>query len=204
MRAPATLWIITLAHCLIVGNQATDPTGSAVLCTDSHAVFSHCTIADNTGGLQGAGLCLVNSNVILTNSIVWGNSPRAILASGTNRPSITYTDVTGAWAGTGNIHSDPLFAGPGYWPSPNDPAMTVAGTDTATAWIEGDYHLRSGTGRWDPLTSTWVQDELTSPCIDAGDPASLVGYEPLPNGGVPNLGTYGGTTQASKSGLSGQ
>ena len=35
--------------------------------------------------------------------------------------------------------------------------------------------------------------------IDAGDPASDVGVEPLPNGERINLGAYGGTLQASKS-----
>jgi hypothetical protein len=42
-----------------------------------------------------------------------------------------------------------------------------------------------------------VQDEVTSPAIDAGDPASPVGYEPAPNGKVVNMGAYGGTTEAS-------
>jgi len=170
-----------------------------VVCTDSHAVFSHCTIADNNGGLQGAGICLVNSNVVLTNSIIWDNTPKAILASGTSQPSITYTDVTGGWSGLGNIHTDPLFARPGYWANAEDPSVVVGPEDPMAVWTEGDYHLRSQAGRWDPATSTWVQDDLTSPCIDAGDPTGPVGYEPLPNGGVLNAGAYGGTLQASRS-----
>jgi len=40
---------------------------------------------------------------------------------------------------------------------------------------------------------------VTSPCIDAGDPNSPIGYEPFPNGGIINMGAYGGTAQASKS-----
>ncbi|MGD2095402.1 MAG: hypothetical protein PVH77_10380 [Phycisphaerales bacterium] len=35
--------------------------------------------------------------------------------------------------------------------------------------------------------------------VDAGDPNSPVGDEPLPNGGVINMGAYGGTREASKS-----
>jgi hypothetical protein len=46
---------------------------------------------------------------------------------------------------------------------------------------------------------TWVLDQLSSLCIDAGDPNSPVGAEPLPNGGRINMGAYGGTEQASKS-----
>jgi len=44
-----------------------------------------------------------------------------------------------------------------------------------------------------------VLDDITSPCSDAGDPNSLVGDEPLLNGGRINMGAYGGTTEASKS-----
>jgi hypothetical protein len=44
-----------------------------------------------------------------------------------------------------------------------------------------------------------VQDAVTSPCIDAGDMTSPIGFEPFPNGGVINIGAYGGTAEASKS-----
>ena len=37
-----------------------------------------------------------------------------------------------------------------------------------------------------------------SPCIDAGDPKDHVWQEPIPNGKRINMGTYGGTRQASK------
>jgi len=42
-------------------------------------------------------------------------------------------------------------------------------------------------------------DDLTSPCIDRGDPNNPVGDEPDPNGGIINMGTYGGTSEASMS-----
>jgi len=42
-------------------------------------------------------------------------------------------------------------------------------------------------------------DEVTSPCIDRGNPNSPVGDELDPNGGIINMGTYGGTTEASMS-----
>jgi hypothetical protein len=59
--------------------------------------------------------------------------------------------------------------------------------------------LQSQAGRWDPESQTWVVDDVTSPCIDAGDPSSLLGLESMPNGGIINLGAYGGTIEASKS-----
>ncbi len=79
--------------------------------------------------------------------------------------------------GEGNIDAAPHFADPG----------------------NRDYHLKSQAGRWDPVSQTWVQDNRTSPCIDAGEPGTSVGSEPLPNGDIINMGAYGGTDEASKS-----
>jgi len=46
----------------------------------------------------------------------------------------------------------------------------------------------------------WTQSEdQHSPAIDTGDLSDPVGAEPEPNGGVVNLGAYGGTAEASKS-----
>ncbi|UCD00010.1 MAG: right-handed parallel beta-helix repeat-containing protein, partial [Phycisphaerales bacterium] len=93
-------------------------------------------------------------------------------------------------AGPGSISVDPCFAEPGYWADVNDPNAV---------WVRGDYHLKSEAGRYDPATQTWILDEITSPCIDAGDPNTPVDLEPSPNGGIVNMGAYGGTAQASKS-----
>jgi hypothetical protein len=98
-----------------------------------------------------------------------------------------------AW-GLGTIEADPLFADPGYW----DPNGT-ADDPNDDFFVEGDYHLKSQGGRWEPASESWVLDEVTSPCIDAGDPNSPVGDEPVPNGGRINMSAYGGTIEASKS-----
>ena len=88
--------------------------------------------------------------------------------------------------------TDPLFAHNGYW----DPNGTQE-NPYDDFWIDGDYHLKSQAGRWDPNSQSWVIDNITSPCIDADDPNSPVGDEPEPNGGVVNMGAYGGTAEAS-------
>ncbi len=46
----------------------------------------------------------------------------------------------------------------------------------------------------------WLEDSSTSPCVDAGDPNSDFSSEVWPNGKRINMGAYGGTNQASKSG----
>ena len=89
--------------------------------------------------------------------------------------TVTYSDVQGSWPGLGNIDADPLFANPD----------------------NSDYHLKSKAGRCDPGNQTWIEDDLTSPCIDKGDTGSPVADEPIPNGDNINMGAYGGTAQAS-------
>jgi len=180
----------TISNCLIVGNRATDWNGAAILCTDSKAAFINCTIADNRAGSLGAGLSLVNSNVTVVNSIFWGNRPKEIQTEEEGMPSIRYSTVAGGWMGAGNLRADPLFASLSQW---------IDGDNPSTVWVMGDYHPQSEVGRWNPATGTWLQDESTSPCIDAGDPAAPVGQEPSPNGGLINMGAYGGTVQAGKS-----
>ena len=190
----------TIANCLIVGNRASDSGSAAVYCTDSRAAFIHCTIADNHAGTAGAALYLRNSPVTVANSILWGNAPAQILATG-GAPLVRYSAVTGGWPGEGNLAADPLFAGAGHWVNRNASGVMVHPDDPNAVWVMGDYHLQSQAGRWEPKTRTWQQDKATSPCIDAGDPATPVGHEPLPNGEIINLGAYGGTAEASKSDL---
>jgi len=101
--------------------------------------------------------------------------------------------------GEGNIDVDPLFADPGYWAHTDDPDIVVEPNDPNAVWVDGDYHLKSQYGRWDAVSESWVMDDVTSPCIDAGDPNTPIGEEPEPNGGRVNMGAYGGTVEASKS-----
>jgi hypothetical protein len=71
----------------------------------------------------------------------------------------------------------------------------------------GDYHLKSEGWRWNTSSGSWTWDDVTSQCIDAGDPASPLGNELMsvprdPNNdyGVNlriNMGAFGGTPHAS-------
>ena len=63
----------------------------------------------------------------------------------------------------------------------------------------GDYHLLSKRGRYWPAHNVWVLDNVTSPCVDGGDPNDDPSGEPMPNGGRIDMGAYGGTPYASMS-----
>ena len=144
-----------------------------------------------------AGFQVVDSNMVLVNSIVWNNTPDEMIVTGAGEPLVSYTDVLGGWPGPGSLDADPLFARPGYWTDPDDPSAVPGPNDRDVVWIDGDYHLKSQAGRWDMEIQGWVVDEVTSPCIDSGDPLDSVGREPVPNGDIVNMGAYGGTAEAS-------
>jgi len=149
---------------------------------------------------------------VITNNIIAGNKTGinhnyVTGASTLNYNNLWHNDVNymrdnaidDTLAGPGSISVDPYFAESGYWADVNDPNIVVEPNDPNAQWIGGDYHLKSEAGRWDPVSESWVMDDVTSPCIDAGDPNSPVAFEPFPNGGIVNVGAYGGTAEAGKS-----
>jgi hypothetical protein len=182
-----------------VGNRCYDPNGDdplladpnsgALYCRDSGSIYDHCTISGNDGGYAGAAFRFVDSNVIITNSIVTGNLPEQIVVDNGNEPLVRYSNIEGLWDDIGNIDVDPHFAMEGQW---------IDGTEPYGIWIDGDYHLKAWAGRWDPILMDWMFDVFTSPCIDAGDPDAPFSIEPQPNGERINMGAYGGTNQASR------
>ena len=96
-------------------------------------------------------------------------------------------------AGEGDFNANPLFVDNGYWETNGTPD----GSDDY--WVNGDYHLKSTKGRWDPNSLQWVTDDIDSPCIDKGDPNTALIAELWPHGNRVNVGAYGNTTQASMS-----
>jgi len=184
---------------LIAGNTAVYWGGGVGVWMGDPLTFEACTFGGNSAE-EGGGLWLAMAMLVLRNSILWGDAattgPEVMSSNPNSMPpfgnvDIYYCDLEGGLAGVygyyewgygiffreGNIDADPCFAGPGI----------------------GDYHLKSKGGRWDANEGGWTTDEVTSPCIDAGDPMSPIGVEPFPNGGQVNMGAYGGTAEASKS-----
>jgi len=190
-----------ISHCLIVGNRVMDPNGGggAVFCIDSNAVFENCTFSGNYGGERGAGLYLCDSNAVLLNCIVWDNLPYQIAVACGLDPNITFSDVQDTWPGQGNIDIAPCFAELGYWEDANNPNIAVEPSGANAVWVGGDYHLKSQAGRWDPYSASWLIDDVTSLCIDAGEANSDWTAELWPHGKRINMGAYGGTQQASMS-----
>ena len=206
-----------MEHCLFDGNVAygAEPWegGGAIHSVgDSlggYMAINHCTFAGNVSPTGRALVCWSwqgqhPSDITIVNSVLWDGGSE-IANRDWSGILVAFSDVQGGAAscddpyntivwGTGNIDLDPAFARAG---GREDPGTPEDWTDDG--WLEGDYHLKSEGGRWDGEQEAWVRDEVTSPCVDAGDPGDAIMLEPLPNGGVVNMGVYGGTAEASKS-----
>lgn len=183
---------MVVSNCLFAGNR-----GQAIKTLSEYVTVRNCTFSDNISDLEGSALYLWHE-ARMSDCLFWGNSTPVIRESLNNPSLVRYCNVEGGWPGEGNINVDPCFVEPGYWDSNGTPED--ADDDF---WVDGDYHLLSQAGRWDPVGNTWVQDDVTSPCIDAGDPNNPIGLESFPNGGRINIGAYGATNRASKTSFNG-
>jgi hypothetical protein len=153
---------------------------TGILVSDAFPTLRNLTIVDNSWGLAA----YLGAEPNISNCIFWDN------ADGDLYYELTYWEpryscIQRSAPGQGNIAEDPCFVDAN----------------------NGDYHLKSQGWRWAGSGSSWTWDEVTSPCIDAGNPGTPLGNEPMsippdPNNvrGVNirvNMGAYGGTSQAS-------
>lgn len=181
---------------IIAGNKAGRQGGGLYNCTKS--VVNN-TIVGNIAGDQGGGLSqcpgIVRNNIIAFNSAPGGGG---IFGPSNSTYNSFWQNNGGNFAGgsatgVGDLVTAPQFARDGRW-------ETNGTADTSDDfWVDGDYHLKSQTGRWDPAENWWMLDSVTSYCIDAGNPSSDWSAELWPHGQRINLGAYGGTPQASMS-----
>jgi hypothetical protein len=188
----------TLHDCVLSGNRATEYGGALQLYSGSSANVTNCALLGNAaprgGGVHASTAC----TVVLANCTLAGHTGvgRAVICeySTTTKSNVTarncilwdggdeirnndsstitvaYSDVQGGWIGTGNLSLDPLF-------------VNAAGPDGVYGTADDNVHLLP-----------------TSPCIDAGDPASDFSLEPEPDGGRINMGAYGNTPEAETKG----
>jgi hypothetical protein len=160
-------------RCVLRNFVITNCGETAILCHSASPELINLTIVDNQFGITA----YQGSNPSITNCILWNNEFGDLEQS-----YARYSSLGKLGPGDqerGNISKDPMFANPG----------------------NGDYHLQSEYGRYLP-NNVWVTDSQTSPCIDSGDRSMHIGREQKPHGGRLNMGAYGGTPYASKSGPS--
>jgi subtilisin-like proprotein convertase family protein len=150
-----------LTNCIFVNNWAEIDGGGIYNWHSDNPTLRNCTFVGNLAG-QGGGVSGYESSLTVGNCIFWGNmagNGEQMALDSNSSATISYSDVAGGepgiyltggssidW-GEGNIDDDPCFVDYGYWDANGTPSD--AGDDF---WVDGDYHLWSG-----------------SPCIDGAD-----------------------------------
>ena len=192
-----------ISSCIVWDNTAIASGGGIYCAYSSGPRIINCTIYGNRTE-YGGGLCLGlgegPSPALVKNCILWGNMSFSGSESFWQAPY-------GSPAGSVPLEIEYSCFFPVKLPPSDGLLPRTMITERNNIYVDpqfvdpnaGDFHLKSQAGRWDPVSSSWVKDDVTSPCIDAGDPNSPVGDEPFPNGGRINMGAYGGTVEASKS-----
>jgi len=213
-----------LVNCLIAGNSP-----SGVTCDTKSTVWMYSSdVSDNKGfGITIKGL------VYFINSILWNNNSNAsgndvslegtstniakiIFEYSTFDPRKIYISWQDGWRGAYEVglgcitfnrfidpNFSPCFVRQTCW---NDNGTPDYDRDDYVETL-GDYHLKSEGWRWDADTNQWTWDDVTSRCIDAGNPGYSLGDEPITLSVDPlhrfgvnkriDMGAYGGTAEAS-------
>ncbi len=176
--------------------QADAATGSGWFTVENNTVVTEGTIAISLGGAEGAST-LRNNIIHVRNAgyCLFVRRANALLSCNYNNLLAEKGAWVAKWAAADVYQAAETLAA---W-------RNATGFDSASlsrdpffvAPLTQNYHLQSAGGSWHG--SAWVADPLTSPCLDAGDPESAFGLEPVPNGGRVNLGAYGNTELASRS-----
>ena len=146
---------LTADQCVLAGNSAVQSGGAIKVgqATDKVAL-TFCTLTGNRAPC-GSALDAGPQATTVGDSIVWGNSDPDPNTSACSTGTLSHCCIQGSLPyadGGGNIDADPLFARNGS-------------RDPNGLWIDGDYHLQSQAGRWDPAVAGWVNDSVTSPCM---------------------------------------
>jgi len=139
-----------IENCVVSHNSS--QSGAGIHFQDSSPIITNSTITENAAEFSGGGFYCIRSNIIVVNTILWGDTGGEIDGWGSSI-MVTYSDVQGGWEGEGNIHGDPLFRGPAagdYHLLPNSPCID-AGTNTPPGGlpltdIEGNSRPMDGDG----------------------------------------------------------
>ena len=192
-------------QCTIVGNKVAPNPEPGGWCLGGALVLQMCdvkvtnSIIRENRAVNGSQIVIIRSPlerptivVLHHNDLVKRENEFVNIVDGTQLLTLEMTD---------NLDIDPCFAKAGLWVNPNNPNAIAEPNNMNAVWIDGDYHLKSRSGRWDQNTQSWIKDNVTSPCIDAGEPNTGYDEELWPHGKRINMGAYGGTAQASLSSL---
>ncbi len=125
---------LILTNCIFSTNSAVT-SGGGIYNHGSDIISTNCTFAQNSAQNGNAIACITTyylspNYISLTGCILWDNGEEIWIKGNYTTMEITCSDIRGGWDGQGNIGVDPLFSDSN----------------------NGDYHLKSQAGRYDPVS----------------------------------------------------
>jgi predicted outer membrane repeat protein len=189
---------IDITNCIFNGNQGITASGTGrggvIYPRDVVVNLTSCTLYGNAAALGGVIYNGPEGAVVVNNCILWGNTATTGATAYQEAScylEIYYSDIQGHESSirlynesnppgelvySNNINIDPSFANA----------------------ANGDFHLKSPDGRYDPSTGTFITtDTVYSKCLAHGQPGLPYSNE-LEGGGKIDMGAYGNTEEASK------
>ena len=181
---------------------------------------------NNAACTDATALNVLVGDVTVRNSIFWGNVKQSGCTAGVDMKAFGTSSILADYClfggkgadyysaeetATLNVEDTCVFEKDPLFVTPTETFKTLAGVTTlptataamgsltAAEAITLDVHLLSAEGYRVNGSDDWYKAEVSSPAIDKGDPNDGVRDEmPGHNGGVINLGAYGGTRGASQ------
>lgn len=143
----------TIQHNLIADNSGgEDYAGSGIWKYEgTDALIENNTIVGNVSTLPGGGIYVWSTTATIRNNIIRDNiapSSAQIRVSSAS-VAVTYSDVSGGYAGTGNVDLDPLYMGPFFHLSDGSPCVDAG--DPAIAYNDDEDPLNPGLAAWPSL-----------------------------------------------------
>ncbi len=133
----------TVTNCTFIGNSVNNTGGALSIATSTSApAINNCTFTGNSSAGAGSAIGNFGTATTVTNCIVWGNPGQDI--DGSPAPTVSFSNVEGGFAGSGNIDADPLFAdaaGGDLRPSAGSPCIDSGDTTSLpsdTLDLDGD------------------------------------------------------------------
>lgn len=141
---------VSLINCLLSGNTAIE--GGGMYNFLSFTDLINCTISGNAAGVGGGALNGGYSEMSASNCIFWSNNiyDREIYNGPDSIAKVSYSDVQGGYAGTGNINADPRFVDPNrgeFRLQPDSPCIEIgdnAATDLPAIDLDGQPRIVDG------------------------------------------------------------
>lgn len=161
----------TFLNCVIAGNTAVYDDGGINTAAGAPVSMINCTVVDNEAFYGGGVGAFGSSQLTLTNSIVWGNSPGQVNTGAQGgQVFVNHSVVQGGFPGQGNLNADPMFTG-GLVPWRLRPLSPCIGAGTSAVVLpatdfEGDPRVFGGSvdiGADEYASTTTVCAVMTRP-----------------------------------------